>query len=310
MNDRPISHTRNNLQCITFTHRSNLGQNHLMIKYVFANNLHQHFIENNFEEELISRHWRAIWITGLTEEQRDEFGVDDWSPLERAPIVRLLILHKDKYDNLSLAKLGNKAILNFMEELCGHLICRVHISPGNDIQFYPKLKHFICGSPHVKALNLWGWMHPLTQKGLENSIAEALCDTSSIEHIYMSNHTLKNVRLVGKVLGKELSTLLSMNAGRSKAEVCKRKILSCNPKIDVLPLFGWNMEGNCEPTLKALPHLITWCERAEKAIQNAEDRESYYYLQRQKLSLIYQFAQAMPILFVPTISCSKGDGKK
>lgn len=268
-----------------------------MIKYVFENNLHdspQQLIEN-LEEQLISRQWRGIWITGLTNEQQEEVGIDDWLPFERAPIVRLLILHKDKYDNLSFVKLGNKAILNFMEELRGHLICRVHISPGNDIQFYAKLKHFICGSPHVKAINFWGWRHPLTQQGLEKSIAEVLCNTSSIEHIHMSNHTLENVRLIGKDLGKELSTLLSMNTGRNKADVCKRKILCYCPNIDVKPLFRWNMEGQREENLKALPSLIAWFEKATEAVLPDDS----FNITGKKLNLLYQFACAMPLLFIP-----------
>jgi len=298
MNNHPISHTQHHLQCITLRPTSNLDENQLMIKYLILNNFDdspEQVIENNFEEQLISQKWKAIWVTGLTDNERERVGVDDWLSFERAPIVSLLIAHKDKYENLLFTDLGKKAMSNFMKELSGHLTCRVHIAPGDDIQFYSNLKHFICGSPHVKAIICWGWRHPLTQQGLEKSIAEALCDTSSIEHIYMSNHTLENVWLVGKVLGGELSALLSMNTGINKVHVCKRKILCYNPIFDVKPLFRWNMERQHEESLKALPPLIAWFEKATEAVLPNDS----YDITGKKLNLIYQFACAMPLLFIP-----------
>ena len=292
-----VSYTHH-LQCITLRPTSNLDDNHLMIKYVILNSLHdlpEQVIENNFAEKLISQRWKAIWITGLTDNEREQVGIDDWLSFERAPIVSHLIAHKDKYENLLFTDLGKKAMSNFMKELTGHLNCRVHIAPGDDIQFYSNLKHFICGSPYINAMICWGWRYPLTQQGLEKSIAEALCDDSSIEHIYMSNHTLENVWLVGKVLGRELLALLSMNTDRNKVHVCMRKILCCNPIIDVKPLFKWNMEGQREQNLKALPSLIAWFDKATEAVLPDES----YDITGKKLNLIYQFACAMPLLFIP-----------
>ena len=74
-----------------------------MIKYVILNSLHdlpEQVIENNFAEKLISQRWKAIWITGLTDNEREQVGIDDWLSFERAPIVSHLIAHKDKYENL------------------------------------------------------------------------------------------------------------------------------------------------------------------------------------------------------------------
>ena len=66
----------------------------------------------------------------LTDNEREQVGVDDWLSFERAPIVSHLIAHKDKYENLLFTDLGKKAMSNFMKELTGHLNCRVHIAPG------------------------------------------------------------------------------------------------------------------------------------------------------------------------------------
>ena len=70
------------------------------------------------------------------------------------------------------------------------------------------------------------------------------------------------------------------------------------------PLFEWDMEGDGERNLKALPYVIAWFERAEGAIAEDEDEESYN-LEQRKLDTIYQFACAMPLLFVPASGISK-----
>ena len=55
---------------------------------------------------------------------------------------------------------------------------------------------------------------------------------------------------------------------------------------------------------KALPYVIAWFEKAEEAV--AGEEEWSYNIEERKLSAIYQFAQAMPLLFVPASSCIKG----
>ena len=65
------------------------------------------------------------------------------------------------------------------------------------------------------------------------------------------------------------------------------------------PLYAWDSKD--EQTLKGLPYVIDWFKRAEEAIEQANDRVDHEYrVEEQKLSAIYQFARAMPVLFVPT----------
>ena len=56
-------------------------------------------------------------------------------------------------------------------------------------------------------------------------------------------------------------------------------------------LFQWDSEG--EQTLKALPHVINWFGRA-KVVAAADDED--YNIERRKLSAIFQFTKAMPLL--------------
>ena len=70
------------------------------------------------------------------------------------------------------------------------------------------------------------------------------------------------------------------------------------------PLFEWNMEGDGERDLKALPYVFAWFERARDAVAGTRGEENYK-IGETKLSAIYQFAHAMPLLFVP-VSHVKG----
>ena len=75
------------------------------------------------------------------------------------------------------------------------------------------------------------------------------------------------------------------------------------------PFFELNMEGEGERDLKALPFVIAWFERAGEAVADDEGGEENHNIGERKLSAIYQFAQAMPLLFVPT-SHIKGENNK
>ena len=126
-----------------------------------------------------------------------------------------------------------------------------------------------------------------------------LCDTSSVNNTYRSNHTLNKLVLSNEQEEQEvdhLDTLLAMNEETNTCHVAIEKILKHHPDIDLGPLFEWDAEG--EQTLKALPFVIGWFGRAEGAVAGDIDGEDYNVEQRQ-LSAIFQFAKAMPLLFVP-----------
>ena len=121
-----------------------------------------------------------------------------------------------------------------------------------------------------------------------------LCNTSTIENTYSSNHTLEtlNVSGFGHQMGQQLVSLLRQNEDTNKSHVAMKKILKYHPNIDMEPFFEWDAEG--EQTLKALPHVIKWFERARLAVANDEED---YRVEDQKLSVIFQFSKAMPLLF-------------
>ena len=69
------------------------------------------------------------------------------------------------------------------------------------------------------------------------------------------------------------------------------------------PFFGWDLEG--DESLKALPYVLAFFERARApyllaafdiARAATAGDEASYDLEQRKLSAIYQFAKAMPLL--------------
>ena len=90
---------------------------------------------------------------------------------------------------------------------------------------------------------------------------------------------------------------------KDRSVVAIKKILRYHPNIDMEPFFEWGMEEEGEHTLKALPYIIEWFGRAEEAVaddeedsSNSDSDEDYYHVVERKLSAIFQFAKAMPLL--------------
>ena len=132
----------------------------------------------------------------------------------------------------------------------------------------------------------------LIDQSVDDVFSNILCNKSSMNDTYLSNHTLNNLAF-GHGYGPQLESLLSMNMDTNKSHVAIRKILHLYLDIDVEPLFQWDAEG--EQTLKALPHVVNWFERAK--VVAAADNEGYN-INKRKLSVIFQFAKAMSWLFV------------
>ena len=146
-----------------------------------------------------------------------------------------------------------------------------------------------------------------------DSLSRLLCNTSSINQTYSSNHTLHNFNM--KNTKKHLTCLLNMNKDTNKSYVAMRKILRYHPNIDMKPFFGWDAEG--ELTLKGLPYVLVWFEKARRAVivneegyEDDTDGEKECNVENRKLLAIYEFAKAMPLRFVTASSIKAGDMKR
>jgi len=162
----------------------------------------------------------------------------------------------------------------------------------------------------LKELDIGGNSHSLVnQNVVKDAFARVLCDTSSLNATHSSNHRLSGLFASYEEeerMGDPVVSLLRLNEKTNKSHIAIKKILKYHPNIDMEPLFEWGTED--ERNLMALPYVVDWFGRAEEAVKMLRiymrQREGYNTKER-KLSAIYQFALAMPLMFIP-----KNDDKR
>ena len=136
----------------------------------------------------------------------------------------------------------------------------------------------------LKTLDLSG-RNGITAQGW-SSFSKALCDTSSVNHTFLSNHTLEDLG-VSRGVPAYVASLLELNeSNENKNQIAIKKILKHHQHFNMEPFFEWE--------LKVLPIAINWFERAQ-SIENNEE----VGVGRHKLGAIYQFIRAMPEVFEP-----------
>ena len=202
----------------------------------------------------------------------------------------LALLFQDRYTNLKEVQLsennniGNEGTITIVNNLANNT----------------KLEH------------LWLTDNPFDHT-VEIFFSKLLCNTTSVNSIYSSNHTLRDIyfgRRLNDSMRLGLLQLLGINGKINKSHVAMEKILKYNP-LDMAQLYGWDSED--ERTLKALPFVLEWFERARKAVRTPQrrclgqpgrsypsDEGRFHKINERKLSAIYQFAKAMPLLFIPS----------
>ena len=130
------------------------------------------------------------------------------------------------------------------------------------------------------------------------SLSKVLCDTSSINNTFLSNHTLEGFGVDAVNLPSELTSLLALNRRfEDKKQVAIKKILKHHQHFDMQPFFEWE--------LKVLPIAVSWFERAQ-SIEDADEEG----IGKCKLSTIYQFVRAVPEVFEPVPAAAGGEKRK
>jgi len=132
------------------------------------------------------------------------------------------------------------------------------------------------------------------------AFSKLLCDTSSINATYLSNHTLEYTNVWSETGTQQyiLRSLLYLNKNADKKEVAMIKILQYHDDFDMTPFFEWEF--------KVLPLMMNWFERASAIdmprgfVSNTGPRIFEPNIGRRKLSSIYQFIRGMPLLYVET----------
>ena len=120
------------------------------------------------------------------------------------------------------------------------------------------------------------------------ALSSLLCDTSSINSTYLSNHSLKEI---GSIYFFEydgpssFERYLELNR-QNQYDVSICKILMSHSDLDITPLLQWK--------LKLLPFVLAWFERARSC--RTYLKESTMKFERRELSAIYQFIRGLPLL--------------
>lgn len=112
-----------------------------------------------------------------------------------------------------------------------------------------------------------------------SAFSKLLCDTSSVNNTYLSNHTL---RVLGWSDHDDVKQLLALNKQANK-QVATRKILKYHPDLDVGPFLA-------KSKLKLLPLVMSWFERGRVISEESEKA-----FDTRQLSTMYKFVRGVPL---------------
>ena len=124
----------------------------------------------------------------------------------------------------------------------------------------------------------------ITSKGMK-AFLKLICDSSSPNSIYLSNHTICSLSTFGdeSEIQKNITTWLGMNRRCDARNAAKSKIMHFFPDLDMVPLFQWN--------LKFLPLVKSWFDTV--ASPNDDFVAS---IRNRELSTLYKFVAGLPLL--------------
>jgi len=122
------------------------------------------------------------------------------------------------------------------------------------------------------SITVEGWAH----------FSKLLCDTSSVNNTYMSNHTLKEIHPTNDA---RVNKYLVLNEREDKQQVAMSKILQHHSHFDMEPFFEWEF--------KVLPIIIEWFTNATRRVTTYDQKIS-----RLRLSATFDFIKEFPMLYV------------
>ena len=193
---------------------------------------------------------------------------------------------------LSSCNINDTILLSIVEVIRGHSslkklnLAQNRISSDGCTALVTLLEHSNCNIEHLYLYNNQIPIHQNTEEPFSN----VLCNTTSINSVYSSNHTLESLSLYRREgVGSELQALLKMNKTKNKRQIAIRKVLKYHPNMDMEPYFA-DWISDYEQTLKGLPYVLALFEKANESYDGGP----------KKLSAIYQFTRAMPLSFAAT----------
>ena len=147
----------------------------------------------------------------------------------------------------------------------------------------------LAGNRTLKSLYFDGYNTTVTDEAW-SEFSHLLCDTSSVNKTFMSNHTLAFMHSGfqnhnSDVIRSGVQPYLSYNLHDDK--VAMIKIARTPEVINMQPFFEWD--------LKVMPYAVRWFDDAIATLIANQMPET---LQQRKLSAIYQFIRGFPMLYI------------
>ena len=169
-----------------------------------------------------------------------------------------------QYANVLIGKEGCEALLPLLQSAnCN--IDELRIAINNvDNDCTDALATVLRGNEKVERLDLNGNVNAENTNWA--SYSKLICDTSSINATYYSNHTLNFIEDLDHVyeyLPNDLQSLLGINENVNKKHAAVRKILLHHTHLDMRPFFEWDM--------KVLPTAVEWFEYASPLLFTQDD---------------------------------------
>eukprot|EP00984_Skeletonema_dohrnii_P009299 scaffold3549_cov110-Skeletonema_dohrnii-CCMP3373.AAC.1 len=203
----------------------------------------------------------------------------------------LEVLNLSENDSITAKGLSSLSILFQSERCCLRELnlCDMHI--GDDGA--EALAKGLVGNKSLKCLKFHDSFLTSARVGISttgwSAFTRLVCDTSSINNTYLSNHTLERIcgyNLEDGISPPDVEHLLALNRRQDEAPLCK--ILMNHPDLDMKLLFRWK--------LKFLPLIIAWLERARHSYVG--DSSKRFHCRGRELSAAYQFIHGLPSLAV------------
>jgi len=255
------------------------------------------------------------WCENLQYLNLSNCGIND---LQLRPIVDVLLglplLDTLDLDDNRIGNVGCQTISDLLYDSNSNLTDMILRS--NNIDNAGAMS-FVVGLAHNTKFKRLYLFNNEVDISIEDAFSEALCDTSSINSTFDSNHTFEDLCLENdneeghrELYGDHLLSLLTMNECTNKKHVAIKKILRYHPNLDMADLFELDLVAQGERNLKGLPRVIDWFEKAREAVTEEDEEDGGYTVEGRKLSAIYQFVHAMPLQFVPASHREVEDNKK
>ena len=146
------------------------------------------------------------------------------------------------------------------------------------------------GNSKLRGLGLIG--NGINNDGWE-AFSSLLCDTSSVNNTFLSNHTLEGFDNMDRYLPADLVSSLELNASsENKGQIAMTKVLQHHSHFNVQSFFEWEF--------KVLPLVIAWLEKANtRTFFHCSLRRKIKGI---KLSCMYEFVREFPMLCIEPIT--------